>query len=217
MTTQQKLITIFKKLRNTFGKQNWWPGDTQLEVIIGAILTQNTAWKNVEKAIINMKQHGILDIKKLYTIKTDKLAQIIKSAGFFNIKSQRIKAFMQFIYEECGGTIEHLEHMDTNRVRELLLSVHGIGYETADSILLYALNKPVFVVDAYTKRFLKNHNLYNGIYSYAEIQKYFMDNLPHNIYIFNEFHALIVFLCKTYCKKIPLCESCPLKNERKHP
>jgi len=215
MNTRQTLLTIFDKLLDEFGKRNWWPGDTQLEIIIGAILTQNTSWKNVEKAILNMKKFNILDIKKLYTLDTSTLANIIKPAGFFNIKAQRIKAFIRFIYEEYGGTIKRLQNMNTQKLRELLLSIYGVGYETADSILLYAFNKPVFVVDGYTKRFLKNHNLYDGKLAYTDIQQYFMDNLPHNTYLFNEFHALIVYLCQTYCKKIPLCGSCPLKNKRK--
>jgi endonuclease-3 related protein len=197
----------------SFGKRYWWPGESQLEISIGAILTQNTAWSNVEKAIQNMKNENLLDVKKLYEIDSVCLGEIIKPSGFFNIKSKRLKTFVKLLYEEYSGNISNLEKIEDNALRKLLLSINGIGYETADSIMLYALNKPIFVVDAYTKRFLKNHDIYSGNFDYSDVQNYFMDNLPHDTYIFNEFHALIVYLCQYYCKKIPNCIECPLQNE----
>ncbi len=214
MTTRQRLLKIFNILLADFGKRNWWPAETQLEVIIGAILTQTTSWKNVEKAIENIKRKKILDIEKLYKIDIGTLGEIIKPAGFFNIKSRRLKNFINMLHDDFNGSIDNLSIMPAQELRRLLLSIEGIGYETADSILLYALNKPVFVVDAYTKRFLKNHNLTNGEGNYNDIQRYFMENLPLDTYIFNEFHALIVCLCQSYCKKVPICDVCPLKNDK---
>ena len=185
-----------------------------MEIIVGAILTQNTSWKNVEKAIENMKNEGVLNVVKLYEINTEKLSEIIRPSGFFNIKSSRLKNIINVIYNEYDATIQNMESIETYTLRNLLLNINGIGPETADSILLYALNKPVFVVDAYTKRFLKNHNLYNCDGDYHDIQKYFMDNLPKDTYLFNEFHALIVCLCQIHCRKVPICSGCPLERDK---
>lgn len=214
MTTKQRLLKIFNILLGSFGKRNWWPGETPLEIIVGAILTQNTSWKNVEKAIENMKKEGVLNVAKLYEIDTEQLSEIIRPSGFFNIKSKRLKNIINVIYNEYDATIENMESIKTYTLRNLLLSINGIGPETADSILLYALNKPAFVVDAYTKRFLKNHNLYNGDGDYHEIQKFFMDNLQSDVCLFNEFHALIVCLCQIYCRKVPICSGCPLERDK---
>jgi endonuclease III related protein len=213
MTTKQRLLKIFNILLASFGKRHWWPGETPLEIIVGAILTQNTSWKNVEKAINNMKHEGILNIERLYEINTETLSEIIRPSGFFNIKSKRMKNIINVIYDEYDATIENMSNIKTNILRNLLLSINGIGPETADSILLYALNKPVFVVDAYTKRFLKNHNLYDGDGDYHKIQQYFMKNIPSDTYLFNEFHALIVRLCQINCRKVPICSGCPLEHE----
>ncbi len=198
----------------SFGKRHWWPGETPLEIIVGAILTQNTSWKNVEKAIQNMKTEGVLDVERLYRIDTKRLSEVIRPSGFFNIKSNRLKNTINVIYNEYNASIENILNIRTDILRNTLLSINGIGPETADSILLYALNKPVFVVDAYTKRFLKNHKLYNGDSDYHEIQKFFMDNLKPDVYVFNEFHALIVCLCQIYCRKVPICSGCPLEGDK---
>jgi len=211
MNIPQRLNKIFHILLESFGPRNWWPGETPLEVIIGAVLTQNTSWKNVERAIGNLKTKKLLDIRRLYDVAPLLLAGAIRPAGYFNIKAARIKNVIRMLHEHYDGNIERLSSVDVHDLRKILLSINGIGPETADSILLYALGKPVFVVDAYTKRFLKNHRLYNGE-SYADIQTYFMEHLPADVYLFNEFHALIVYLCQNYCKKIPLCHECPLKN-----
>jgi endonuclease-3 related protein len=211
MNIPQRLNKIFRILLETFGPRNWWPGETPLEVIIGAVLTQNTSWKNVERAIGNLKTKKLLDIKKLYNITPSLLAEIIRPAGYFNIKAARIKNVIKVLYEHYNSNIERLSSVDIHELRRIVLAINGIGPETADSILLYALGKPIFVVDAYTKRFLKNHRLYDGE-SYADVQAYFMKHLPSDVYLFNEFHALIVYLCQSYCKKTPLCRECPLKN-----
>lgn len=210
----QRLLRIFDRLLAAFGKRHWWPGDTPLEIMVGAVLTQNTAWKNVERAIANMKRAGIMDLQRLFEIDVDALAEIIRPAGFFNIKSKRLKNLIRVICEKFNGSIDTMGSIEPARLRQLLLDVDGIGYETADSILLYALEKPIFVVDAYTKRFLNHHRLYDGNGDYTATQEFFMDNLPSDTYLFNEFHALIVALCQHYCKKIPVCRGCPLEHER---
>ena len=211
--TQQRLLNIFNMLLNSFGKRNWWPGETELEVIVGAVLTQNTSWKNVEKAINNLKRHSALDIDALYEMERATLATIIKSSGFYNIKSKRLKNIINVIYNEYSSNILNLKILDMLKVRNKLLEINGIGKETADSIILYALGKPIFVIDVYTKRFLKNHRLYKGDDDYDALQSFFMKNLPEDTYLFNEFHALIVYLCQTFCKKVPLCSKCPLEKD----
>jgi endonuclease-3 related protein len=160
--TQKRLLSIFNTLLQSFGKRHWWPGETALEVIIGAILTQNTSWKNVEKAIANLKHHDVMDVDKLYRMDRVELARIIMPSGFYNIKSNRLKNIINVIYNDYGSNIANLYTTDIWDTRDKLLAIKGIGRETADSIILYALNKPIFVIDAYTKRFLQNHKLYNG-------------------------------------------------------
>lgn len=213
--TQERLLNIFNTLLESFGKRNWWPGETELEIIVGAVLTQNTSWKNVEKAIDNLKYHNALDIHTLYKMDRETLAMIIKSSGFYNIKSYRLKNLINVIYNNYSSNIFKLKELDMWKTRNELLAVNGIGKETADSIILYALDKPIFVIDVYTKRFLQNHKLYNGQFDYDTLHGFFMKNLPHDTYLFNEFHALIVYLCQSFCKKIPLCSMCPLEKDLK--
>lgn len=203
-----KIYKIYKILYKRFGPQHWWPGETPFEVMVGAILTQNTAWKNVEKAINNLKKRNLLSPDGIYNISIEKIAEIIKPSGFFNIKAKRLKSFISFFVEIYGGDIEKMK--GDNNIREKLLSISGIGKETADSILLYALEIPVFVVDAYTKRVFSRHNIIKGDASYDEIQSAFKDALPEDVQIYNEYHALIVRLAKEYCRKKPLCDNCPL-------
>lgn len=211
--TQQRLLRVFNALIEYFGRRNWWPGETAFEVIVGAVLTQNTSWKNVEKAIDSLKQHDALDIGALYEMDKEELAFIIKSSGFYNVKSRRLKNLVSLIYNDYSSDISNLQALDIREVKKRLLAVNGIGKETADSIILYALNKPVFVVDVYTKRFLKNHRIYDGQNDYDAIQEFFMGNLPEDTYLFNEFHALIVCLCQNFCKKVPHCNKCPLEHD----
>ena len=206
-----KIYSIYKVLYGTFGTQYWWPGDTPFEVMVGAILTQNTAWKNVEKAINNLKKYDLLSPEKIYNTPTEGVAKIIKPSGFFNIKARRLKSFISFFVEDYQGKIKKMKE-DTN-IREKLLSVSGIGKETADSILLYALNIPVFVVDTYTKRVLLRHNIIKEELTYDEIQSIFTDALPKDVQVYNEYHALIVKLAKEYCRKKPLCDNCPLNGD----
>jgi len=204
---------IYKKLYDCFGPQHWWPAQTAFEVMVGAILTQNTNWANVAKAINNLKSHKVLTAQKLYRLRQKRLAALIRSAGYYNIKARRLKNFLDFLVKKYKGKIGELSKVDTPVLREELLSVNGIGQETADSILLYALNKPVFVVDAYTRRILSRHKIVKPGSGYPEIQKMFMQNLKEDEKLFNEYHALLVKLGKEFClKNKPKCDICPLKN-----
>lgn len=209
-TAQNIVFKIYQILYNHFGPQNWWPGESEIEIMIGAILTQNTNWQNVEKAIKNLKEETNLDPIIINKLPLKKLAKIIRPSGFYNIKAKRLKEFIKFFLKEYNGNVKEMEKEDENILREKLLKVKGIGKETADSILLYALNKPVFVIDNYTKRIFIRHKLFFGK-SYDEWQEYFTKNLPKDTKIYNEYHALLVKLAKTYCLKNPICESCPLK------
>ncbi len=213
MNAGKRLHRIFDLLLGAFGRRNWWPGETPLEIMVGAVLTQNTSWKNVEKAIDSMKGHGVMDMGRIRDMETGELAALIRSAGFFNIKARRLKNLIDFVWDRFEGSIDLMREQDASELRTLLLNVNGVGPETVDSILLYALDKPVFVVDAYTKRFLGHHGLYDRNEDYHEVQRYFVGNLPEDVYLFNEFHALIVALCQTYCRKKPLCDRCPLGTD----
>lgn len=209
----KKLNSIYQKLHSHFGLQHWWPADTPFEVMVGAILTQNTNWFNVEKAINNLKKYRLLKPFKLHKVSQRRLAALIKPTGYFNIKAKRLKAFLNFLFKFYQGDIKKTRSINTQCLRRQLLSVNGIGPETADSILLYALGRPVFVVDAYTKRILLRHQLIKKEdASYSQIQDLFMQNLKPNIKLFNEYHALLVRLGKEIClKNKPKCDICPLK------
>lgn len=209
---RQRLLNIFDTLLAKFGERHWWPGETPLEIIVGAVLTQNTSWKNVEKAINNLKDADLLDLERLYGVSDEILAENIRSSGYYNLKTKRLKNVINVIYEQFNTSIENIKKVELSRLRTRLLAIKGVGEETADSILLYALEKPVFVIDAYTKRFLENHGLYTGKCTYGQAQEFFMSHLPSDVYLFNEYHALIVALGQTYCFKVPKCEECPLKG-----
>lgn len=204
------LMQIYDKLYERFGPRHWWPGDTAFEIIVGAILTQNTAWANVEKAIRNLKSKELLTPGKLYRINIKILAGLIRPAGYYNIKAKRLKAFLKFLFERYDGSLKKMFFRRLPDLRGELLSVNGIGPETADSILLYAAGKPVFVVDAYTKRIFSRHKFIRPAATYDDVQRFFMDNLPRDVKLFNEYHALIVELGKNICKTKPRCQICPL-------
>lgn len=207
-----KLKEIYHRLSLSFGQQHWWPGDTPFEIIVGAILTQNTNWGNVEKAIVNLKKARCLNPSALHKLSARKLAVLVKPSGFFNIKAKRLKNFMDFLFNEYGGRVSNMRKEQLPVLRKKILSVNGIGPETADSILLYALNKPIFVVDAYTKRVFSRHNILEHNTDYHDVQKVFMDGLKKNVKLFNEYHALIVRIGKEFCRPKPLCGKCPLRN-----
>jgi endonuclease-3 related protein len=206
------LLRIYKKLYSFYGPQHWWPGDTSFEIAVGAILTQNTNWSNVEKAIKNLKDAKVLSAKALHELSIQKLASLIRPAGYFNIKAKRLKAFIDFLIENYNGSMKRMKKEDLEQLREKLLDVHGIGSETADSILLYALDKPVFVIDAYTKRVLSRHEIMDYNASYDGYQELFHKELDEDLQLFNEYHALFVKVGKDYCKPRPLCEKCPLNS-----
>ncbi len=206
------LSEIYDSLFRSFGKQHWWPGDTDFEVVIGAILTQNTNWNNVEKAINNLRAAKIFTPEKLLEIDIKKLAELIKPSGYFNVKARRLKYFIEWLFQNYDGSLSVLFGQDYAVLRKELLSVNGIGKETADSIILYAAEMPVFVVDAYTKRVLVRHGLITEDYDYEAIKAVFEDNLPRNVSLYNEYHALLVRVGKYYCKPRMQCEECPLKN-----
>lgn len=204
------LIGIYKELHSAFGPQHWWPADTDLEVMVGAILTQNTNWGNVEKAIGNLKRARLLSLEALVRVPRARLARLIRPAGYFNSKSDHLKHLVRFLSGYRGG-IKAMKRADVPGLRARLLAVKGVGPETADSILLYALDKPVFVIDAYTKRIFSRHGFIDADAAYDNIQKLFMGALPRDVRIYNEYHALIVRLAKEHCSKTkPRCAQCPL-------
>lgn len=220
------LLVIYNNLYSHFHAQHWWPitpegklhpeysggpknEKQQLEVCFGAILTQNTAWKNVEKAIIELNKSNLINIKKIIKIKNKRLAEIIKSSGYHNQKAKKLKNFCSFLLKNYNGSLKNLFNNNIEKLRNGLLSINGIGPETADSIILYAAKKPIFVIDAYTKRILNRIGYKEN--TYEELQNLFMQNLPKSEKLFNEYHALLVELGKNICKKEPLCRECPVK------
>lgn len=207
------LITIYHSLFERFGPQHWWPGETPFEMIIGAVLTQNTSWTNVEKAISSLKASGHFSPDKLFKLPAETLAGLIRSSGYFNIKAKRLKNFLSFLFEEYEGNIDKLLREDCSTLRHKLLKVNGLGPETVDSILLYAAGYPVFVVDAYTRRIFSRHGFEIMEDGYHNIQSLFMENLRKDPVLFNEYHALIVRVGKELCKKKPLCNLCPLEYD----
>lgn len=207
----RKIKEIYSKLYKKYGRQHWWPvsssQNAELEIILGAILTQNTSWKNVEKAIENLNKNNLIDIKKLNEINSKRLAIFIKSSGYYNQKAKKIKNFITFVVKNYDSNLLNLKKLNIKKLRKELLTINGIGRETADSIILYAFNKPIFVVDAYTKRIFER--LFNVKFKdYDELQELFHKNLLKNHKLFNEYHALIVEHGKNICRKKPLCEIC---------
>lgn len=210
---KEKLASIYTQLYKHFGPQAWWPGDTPFEVMVGAVLTQNTNWTNVEKAMDNLKRAGVMSFEGLSQLPVDLLVEYIRPAGYFNIKAGRLRNLFAAIDEQYGGSLDAMLKEETVELRRVLLSVKGIGPETADSILLYAAERPVFVVDAYTYRILLRHDLIPEDFDYDDLQQLFMDNMEQNAGLFNEFHALLVCAGKDFCKKTtPRCSICPLEG-----
>ena len=219
MQKKDILLKIYNSLYNYFGPLNWWPGDTPFEIMVGAILTQNTSWSNVEKAINNLKKENLLEPRKLYHVNQEELAQLIKPSGYYNIKARRLKNFVNIFVNDFEGSAEKMFSGDGRELRKKLLNVNGIGPETADSILLYAGKKPFFVVDAYTKRIFSRHKLISKDFTYYQIQEFFNQNLDQDVKLFNEFHAQVVMLGKNICtSKNPNCAKCPIAylNSVKH-
>ncbi|SPQ01276.1 conserved hypothetical protein [Candidatus Sulfobium mesophilum] len=208
----KRLLGIYERLYYHFGPQHWWPGETPFEVAVGAILTQNTNWGNVEKAILNLKKERKLNAPALHRLPAERLSLLIRSAGYFNIKAKRLKNFVAFLMKDYRGRMSNMKGEETGIIRGKLLGVNGIGPETADSILLYALEKPVFVIDAYTKRVLSHHDMMEHGASYDSFQKLFHNNLKSDVWLFNEYHALLVRVAKEHCRTKTICAGCPLEG-----
>jgi endonuclease-3 related protein len=207
------LIDIFDRLYSFFGPQHWWPGDTRLEIIVGAILTQNTSWSNVERAIKNLKNCGILSSpQEIEHVSPKRLARLIRPSGYYNVKTKRVKEFTHFLSSRYGGVLSRMARQKTDILREELLNVNGIGPETCDSILLYAFDRPVFVVDAYTKRIFSRHGIIGRSDGYDTVQDIFTRALKTDRRLFSEYHALIVKTGKDFCRKKPNCAACPLRR-----
>jgi endonuclease-3 related protein len=210
---EERLRDVYARLYARFGAQRWWPGDGALEVIVGAILTQNTAWTNVEKAMANLKRARLLTPERVHRVSSARLAQLIRPSGYFNLKAKKLKAFTQFLFDKHRGKLAHLVKLDTLTLRDELLAVYGIGPETADSIILYAAHQPIFVIDTYTRRIFARLGLSDADATYDELQKMFTEHLPRDEKLFNEYHALIVALGKEVCqKRAPRCAICPLRE-----
>ncbi|MCX7007057.1 MAG: endonuclease III domain-containing protein [Kiritimatiellaeota bacterium] len=206
------LAAVFRTLLREFGPQHWWPGRTRLEVCVGAILTQNTAWTSVAHAIGNLRHARALNLATLHTAPLPQLAAWIRPAGYFNVKARRMRAFTSLVAERFGGKLGKLLALSAAELRATLLEVNGIGPETADCIVLYAARQPVFVVDTYTRRFLYRHSWVSPRATYDEVAALFTAALPRDEKLFNEYHALIVALGKNYCRTRPECAKCPLRR-----
>jgi len=212
------VMEVYRRLFERFGPQGWWPceragarGGGRLEIIIGAILTQNTAWNNVEKAIANLRGSGVVSsVRALGAIGSKELSRLIRPSGYYNVKAGRLKNFICFLKRKYGSSLDRLSRLKTDMLRDELLSINGIGPETCDSILLYAFKRPVFVVDAYTRRIFSRHGSFSKDASYDDMQRFFMRAIPASSKLYNEYHALIVRLGKEFCRTNPDCDGCPL-------
>ncbi len=209
-STCEQIQTFYDVLLDHFGPQNWWPGDSPFEIMVGAILTQNTNWKNVAQAIANLKQADLLDPHRLAKLDHQQLAALIKPAGYFNIKAKRLRNYLTWFIDRFDGDVESAKQLDTQSLRIELLTIKGIGPETADSILLYGLEKLTFVIDRYTCRILWRHHLLDEDIDYEYVQQLFTDALPAELAIYNEYHALLVAVGKNHCRPRPKCSTCPL-------
>jgi endonuclease-3 related protein len=210
--TGSGLRRVYRRLVEGHGPAGWWPGDTPFEVCLGAILTQNTSWTNVEKALGVLRRRGLLSYEALRRVPPSRLAPLIRSSGYYNLKARRLRAFVDFLGREFDGRAEAMAGESPARLRKRLLAVEGIGPETADSIVLYAAGLPLFVVDAYTRRIFGRLGLLTGGESYDEVQAYFMTRLRPNVPLYNDFHAQIVRLGKDVCRPRPRCATCPLES-----
>ena len=207
------LRQAYDRLLAALGPQHWWPGESPLEVLVGAVLVQNTAWKNVQRAIANLRDDGLMDVYALERLPVEELAEVIRPAGYFRVKARRLHNLLAFVVQEYDGSLDAMFQTHVATLREQLLAVHGIGPETADAILLYAGNLPTFVVDTYTHRVLARHGWIGYEANYHEIKDHFESSLPADAPLYNEYHALLVQLGKDYCRRTaPKCDQCPLAD-----
>jgi endonuclease-3 related protein len=205
------LLAIYDALHAAFGHQRWWPAETPFETMIGAILAQNVSWTNAAKAIVNLKSADLLDPDRLTAADTGDIARSIIPSRFYNQKAERIREFSRIYIDEFQGDPAVMATVETGALRKRLLAVRGFGEETVDTILLYACEKPIFVVDAYTRRIFSRYGLLPENPSYDRTQRLFADHLPRDAGLFNDYHAQIVMLGKTACRKSPLCDRCPIR------
>ncbi len=211
-------LSIYRSLHRHYGPQHWWPGETLFEIMVGAVLTQNTAWSNVEKAITNLKRARALSLSKIAAMPVQELARLIKPAGYFNVKARRLQNFCHWLQQQGGEKI--VQQWDDNRLRHGLLSVNGVGPETADDMVLYAFERPVFVIDAYTRRLFARLGLVGGDEGYETLRHLFESGLSktvkqreEQVKLYNEYHALIVIHAKDVCRKRPRCGECCLRRQ----
>jgi len=209
---RRKLGIMFDRLFEHYGPQHWWPGETEDEIVVGAILTQNTAWTNVVRAIDRLRQAGCLSYAALHDLPVGKLETLIRPSGTYRVKARRLKAFVETLMCEFGGSLEAMVAGELEAVRTRLTNIHGIGPETADAIILYAGHRPTFVVDAYTKRVLRRHHLIDGQADYETSRSLFHRHLAHDASFFNEYHALLVAVGKAHCRSRAKCTGCPLRR-----
>ena len=213
MSTRELLNELYAALLHTFGHRAWWPGQTPFEVMVGAVLTQNTNWQNVERAIRNLREADLLEPHALYKVPAEELEELIRPAGYFRVKARRLRSLLEFLVDRYDGSLEAMFQTNLPELREALLAVHGVGPETADSILLYAGGLPSFVVDAYTGRVFTRHGWIGFDADYHQIQDYVQSELPQDVPLYNEYHALLVRLGKDFCRKTnPKCAECPLRE-----
>jgi endonuclease-3 related protein len=205
------LLEVYERLLTRFGPQHWWPGDSPFEIMVGAVLVQNTAWHNVERAIDNLRDAGVMEPHALYALPATELAELIRPAGYFQVKAKRLRNLLKFVIDEYDGELDAMFRTGLATLREQLLGIHGIGPQTADAILLYAGGLSTFVVDTYTHRVLARHGWIGYDADYHEIKDYFESALPADARLYNEYHALAVRVGKEYCRKTaPKCDDCPL-------
>ncbi len=214
---RQKLLNVYDRLLDCYGPQHWWPAEEPFEVMVGAILTQSAAWINVEKAINNLKAAKALSPQTLRQLSLTEIAKLIHPCGYYNAKALKLKSLADWLGEYYHDALGGLFSSNIHHLRQQLLSIHGIGEETADSIILYAANKPIFVIDAYTRRILNRLGLSPKGNSYTAYQSLFMENLPTEAKLFNEYHALLVRLGKSVCRNRPLCPQCCLSDTCLYP
>lgn len=205
------LHEVYERLFDAYGPQHWWPGESPFEIVVGAVLTQNTSWRNVEKTIENLREADLLSPQKLFALRHEELAELIRPAGYYRLKAKRLRNLLQLIVEEFDGSLQTMFALGLSELRQRLLAVNGIGPETADSILLYAGGLPTFVIDAYTARILKRHGWIEPEADYHGMKDLFESSLEDDVELFNEFHALIVRVGKEHCRPSPKCTGCPLE------
>jgi endonuclease III related protein len=208
---RRRLLRLYDRLHRRYGPQRWWPARARFEIVVGAILTQNAAWRNVERAIARLRAAGALDVQTVLRLPSARLAALLRPSGTFRVKARRLRAFASHVTRRHGGRLARLLALPLPVLRDELRGIPGVGPETADAIALYAAGRPIFVVDAYTRRILARHRLVAPDADYAAVQALLMTHLPHDPALFNEFHALLVRVGKEHCRTRPRCEGCPLR------